>query len=231
MCWIMRVMISKKKDLMLQLYKTLVRPHLEYCVQLWSPIPKHGNWGLIFKIEDVQRDFTRQIFGIGHLCYKDRLDLLALTTIVERRARGDLIETYKIFKGIANYGKELFRFSRNGYNILHPVGKRSKQQDDFFSTRVIEHWNKIHHLVKDSSNVDMFKSRLESFKQKWINSQDASITNFWSLSETLLNKIDDTNREAHIEFLTENPGIAKHKMINVACYYDLLYHLNSHETL
>ena len=103
MCWIMRVMISKKKDLMLQLYKTLVRPHLEYCVQLWSPIPKHGNWGLIFKIEYVQRDFTRQIFGIGHLCYKDRLDLLALTNLVERRARGDLIETYKIFKGIANY--------------------------------------------------------------------------------------------------------------------------------
>ena len=143
--------------------------------------------------------------------------MLGLTTLVERRAHGDLIETYKIFKGIANYGQELFRFSRNGYNILHPVGKRSNQQDDFLNTRVIEHWNKLPHYVKDSINVDMFKSRLESFKIKCINANDTtSATNFWSLSNTLLNKIDDTNRDSHIDFLTNNPGIAKYKMTNVA---------------
>ena len=61
MAWIMRVIINKNKDVMLQLYRSLVRPHLEYCVQLWSPKPKHGNWSQIFLIEDVQRDFTRQI--------------------------------------------------------------------------------------------------------------------------------------------------------------------------
>ena len=216
MCWVMRVMINKRKDVMVQLYKSLVRPHLEYCVQLWSPTPKHGNWGLILRIEDVQRDFTRQIYGLGHLSYKDRLDTLGLTTLVERRARGDLIETYKIFKRIANYGQDLFRFSRNGYNILHPVGKRSKQQDDFLNSRVIEHWNKLPHHVKDSINVEMFKSRLGSFKHKCITSALDTTTNFWSLSDILLNKIDDTNRDSHIDFLTNNPGIAKYRMTNVA---------------
>ena len=66
---------------MAQLYKTLVHPHLEYCVQLWSPQPKHGNWGTIMKIEEVQRAFTRQIIGFGELTYKQRLDKLDLTTV------------------------------------------------------------------------------------------------------------------------------------------------------
>lgn len=214
MSWIMRVILNKNKNVMLQLYKSLVRPHLEYCVQLWSPKPRHGNWSLIFGIEDVQRDFTRQINDIGHLCYSERLKILNLTTLVERRARGDLIETFKIFKGIANYGQDLFRFSRSGYNILHPVGKRNTQQNDFFNTRVIDYWNKLPHFIKDSNNVDIFKARLEAYKRHSCNSNE-SITNFWSLSDVLLNKINDTNRAEHIDFLINNPEIAKHKMTNV----------------
>ena len=50
----MRVVIVKNETTMAQLYKTLVRPHLEYCVQLWSPQPKHGYWGTIMKIEEDQ---------------------------------------------------------------------------------------------------------------------------------------------------------------------------------
>ena len=37
-CCIARSIISREKFLMLQVYKTLVRPHLEYCVQLWNPL-------------------------------------------------------------------------------------------------------------------------------------------------------------------------------------------------
>ena len=61
MAWIMRVIINKDASVMIQLYKSLVRPHLEYCVQLWSPQPRYGNWDIILRIEDVQREFTRQI--------------------------------------------------------------------------------------------------------------------------------------------------------------------------
>ena len=214
MAWIMRVIINKEKGVMLQLYKSLVRPLLEYCVQLWSPTPRHGNWGQIFQLEDVQRDFTRQITGLGQLSYKDRLETLQLTTLLERRARGDLIETYKILSGIANYGQELFRVSRNGYNILYPVGKRSTQQADFINTRVIEYWNKLPHDVKDSSSVVEFKSRLEAFK---ISSKASGnpIANYWTLSDTLLDKINDYSRESHIAFLVENPEIAKYKKTNL----------------
>ena len=52
-CWITRNTISREKSLMLRIYKTLIRPHLEYCVQLWNPASEHGNWSLILKIEGV----------------------------------------------------------------------------------------------------------------------------------------------------------------------------------
>ena len=143
MSWIMRVIIAKKPPIMLQLYKSMVRPHLEYCVQLWCPKPRHGNWGVINRIEDVQRQFTRQIDGFGELPYRERLNKLNLTTLIERRARGDLIETFKILSGIANYGGEMFRVSRSGNNILYPTGKLSKNEQDFFSTRVIQYSNKL----------------------------------------------------------------------------------------
>ena len=54
-CWIARSIISREKSLMLRVYKTLVRPHIEYCVQLWNPLPEHGNWATIIRIEgDLQ---------------------------------------------------------------------------------------------------------------------------------------------------------------------------------
>ena len=65
-----------------------VRPHLEYCVQAWSPTPRHGNWDLILKIEKVQtvqRKFTCLINDIGTLTYGARLKSLKLTTLAERR--------------------------------------------------------------------------------------------------------------------------------------------------
>ena len=59
--WITRNVVSRSPEVMLKLYKSLVRPHLEYCVQLWSPMASHGNWKSIMSLEDVQRSFTRQM--------------------------------------------------------------------------------------------------------------------------------------------------------------------------
>ena len=50
------------------------------------------------ELESVKRKLTRLIDGIG-LMLRHRLSSLKLTTVIEHRARGDLIEVFKIFRG------------------------------------------------------------------------------------------------------------------------------------
>ena len=80
---------------MLKLYKTLVRPHLGYCVQFWSPYYRKD----IIKLERVQKRFTRMLPKVDGLSYKGRLDRLGLLSLERRRLKGDLTEVYKIMRG------------------------------------------------------------------------------------------------------------------------------------
>jgi hypothetical protein len=77
-------------------------------------------------IEKCQRDFTRIIHGIGFLSYSERLQKLGLTTLLERRMRGDLIEAYKIINGHVNYGHQMFNHNLHIvlviYAMYHPAG-------------------------------------------------------------------------------------------------------------
>ena len=57
-CWIARNLILRDIKTMKAVYKALIRPHLEYCVQLWNPVAEHGNWNLILELEGVQRRFN-----------------------------------------------------------------------------------------------------------------------------------------------------------------------------
>ena len=87
--WATSNIVNKEKIVMLN---KLIRPKLEYCVQIWNPVGCHGNWQIIHELEAVQRRFTRLISDIGLLTYSQRLLSLKLTTLAERRIRGDLIE-------------------------------------------------------------------------------------------------------------------------------------------
>ena len=57
---------------MLNIYKTLIRPKLEYCVQVWNPVACSGNWFIINELKSVQRRFTRLINDIGLLPYSSK---------------------------------------------------------------------------------------------------------------------------------------------------------------
>jgi len=50
-------------------------------------------------LEKVQHQATKLASGLEKLTYEERLDLLGLTTLDERRLRGDMIEVFKILKG------------------------------------------------------------------------------------------------------------------------------------
>ena len=108
------------------------------------------------ELESVQRKFTRLIDGIGLLPYKERLSRLKLTTLIERRARGDLIELYKIFRGLCPYGSNFFKFSRSGMNI---VLSKNYSCVNSFQIRVVKYWNRIPDHVKLSTDVNEFKNK------------------------------------------------------------------------
>ena len=99
---IRRTYTDKSLQNMINLYKTLVRPLLEYCQQVWSPYLVKD----IKKVDDVQRRFTRMINGMKGLSYDQRLQRCNLISLQRRRERSDLVETYKIMNGLTDIKPE-----------------------------------------------------------------------------------------------------------------------------
>ena len=162
-----RNIISKDKVTFTKLYKTYVRPHLEYAIQAWNP----WNAADIEMLEKVQRRATRQIPGIGKLEYVERLKCLGLTTLQDRRKRGDLIEVFKMLNGITNVQNDQLFEMRDGVqltrgNICLNLFKRHTRLEvrrHFFTERVINDWNQLPLEVKTAEDTQTFKINYDKF--------------------------------------------------------------------
>ena len=87
------------------LYKSLVRPHLEYGNPIWGPFYQ----GDIDKLEAVQRRATKMVADQNNKPYEERLKNLDLPSLTYRRKRGDIIQVFKIVNGLVNINaKSLF---------------------------------------------------------------------------------------------------------------------------
>ena len=155
-----------------KLFMSHVRPVLEYAGPAWCPYAVGDRETL----EKVQRRMVGMIPGMrGN--YEDKLSALGMTTLLRRRERGDLIQTWRILSGKDRVDPAVwFRLqadqvregatvtrgqSRHQALLVRPA--RLEPRREFFSNRVVDQYNLLPDTVKMAANMNQFKARLDEY--------------------------------------------------------------------
>jgi hypothetical protein len=165
---ILKTFLSDNTQLLVNLYKTYVRPIMEYNTCTWSPHYKED----IDSLEAVQGSFTRRVCqrgNISYTSYTDRLTKLNLESLQTRRIKNDLILLYKMMNNLVDidYAHYFHIQDFAGHNLrrhrLH-LGRAKPQNTlcrrNFFSIRVIPYWNELPESTVVSPSLSMFKHKL-----------------------------------------------------------------------
>ncbi|KAK4821137.1 hypothetical protein QYF61_014232 [Mycteria americana] len=95
-------------------------------------------------LERIQRRVTKLVKGLEHKSYEEQLRELGLFSLEKRRLRGDLIALYSYLKGGCSEGRVRLDIRKN-----------------FFTKRVIKHWNRVPSEVVVSPSLEVFKRRVD----------------------------------------------------------------------
>ena len=161
---ILRAFTYRDKQTYVNLYKTYVRPHLEFASPAWNP------WAAsdIEKLEKVQIKFVKQITCLQSSTYSDQIKDIGLTTLEARRRKTDLIETFKIIQGYNKVDRKIWfelncdterRTTRSSDKPNNIVKNRTNMdvRKHFFSQRVVDPWNSLPEEIQNATSVANFK--------------------------------------------------------------------------
>jgi hypothetical protein len=150
---------------LVQIYKSMVRSHLEYAQSVWYPYRQK----LVEDLEKVQKRATKLVTSLKNLPYSERLKCLKLPSLKYRRYRGDMIEVYKIISGKYDdniaIDLDLIKDSRTRGNVFKLKNKcfHYDIRKFSFAVRIVNVWNSLPNKVVMANTVDTFKRRLDTF--------------------------------------------------------------------
>ena len=155
---------SRNREILVRAFKTYVRPLLEVNSQVWSPYLLKD----IRRLEAVQRRFTKKLDGLHALSYSERLKLIGLERLEERRFRADLLLVYKVLFGFISLSvADYFTLSPSTTTRGHPYKLfltrcSTDIRKKFFCNRIVKIWNDLPGDT-DFTSINSFKRALTRF--------------------------------------------------------------------
>jgi ribonucleases P/MRP protein subunit RPP40 len=164
--WMARNLVSRDPQVILKIYKTLVRPLLEYASTVWSPT----RVGLINILEKVQRKLTKLV-GRSYGSYSDRLKALHLPSLRWRRNYLDMLKVHQILHGDEGIRKCFFTLNSevSGRNLrrhrltIHKGVVHCDVYKRHFANRVVDSWNSLPEHLLNISAFNLFKRKLKAY--------------------------------------------------------------------
>ena len=170
---IRRLSVNLPRNALLTIYKSFVRPHLDYGDILYD---KPSNDNFQSKMEKVQYRACLAITGGIQGTSRERLyDELDLHSLVKRRWRNKLVFFYKIVNRLLpdylySYldfpSQESYLLRSSSASIIRPLPTRTKSFKETFFPYCINEWNKLKVGIRNSKSINIFKKSIVSEKKK-----------------------------------------------------------------
>jgi ribonuclease P/MRP protein subunit RPP40 len=146
-----------------KLYKTYVRPVLEFANCVWTPVLQRD----IQLLESVQRRATRVPFGRSRPQYTARLSLMGIPSLSARRVRGDLLVVFRALSSEQSPIRHLFTLHEGGRTRGHSLKLLKDRfvttaRQYFLTNRIFDQWNSLPPEIVNCKTADSFKAKYDS---------------------------------------------------------------------
>ena len=177
---ILNVFKSKRLEVYISLYKTFIRPLLEYATEIFNP---KENSSLSKTLEHTLRSYSRKVFrrcSLSFSNYSHRLTIMSLDSQKTRRIKSDLCTAYKLINGDL-----LPLISNHTFTLLSSASNRSQRQhhltvkvtrdifndSNWFFARCTRRLNRLpSSIVSNVINLNTFKTALNEVPESFFNS-------------------------------------------------------------